>query len=139
MAPGTSSVRIVAWCHRKPCVIPTSSKETPMMSPTELTAPAALPAAPTTSIVVKLPIDARQAERIGLVTRVVPPAELDQVSRDVARAVAGHPSTGVRYAKLGLDLAADVDFDAALVSEAEAEVTCFDTEDVRANIRAFLA
>jgi len=84
-------------------------------------------------------IDARQAERIGLVTRVVPTAELDRVSRDVARAVAGHPSTGVRYAKLGLDVAADVDFHAALISEAEAEVTCFDTEEVRANIRAFLA
>ncbi|MBI3458144.1 MAG: enoyl-CoA hydratase/isomerase family protein [Candidatus Rokubacteria bacterium] len=84
-------------------------------------------------------IDARQAERIGLVTRVVPVAELHQVSRDMARAVAGHPPMGVRYTKLGFDRAADVDFHTALASEAEAEVTCFDTEAVRTNVRAFVA
>lgn len=84
-------------------------------------------------------IDARQAERIGLLTRVVPTAELDRVAREMAHAVAGHPPTGVRYTKLGFDLASEVDLHTALAWEAEAEVACFDTEEARANIRAFVA
>lgn len=83
-------------------------------------------------------IDARQAERIGLVTRVVPAAELDRVARETARVVAGHPPLGLRYTKLGFDLAADTDLHTALAAETEAEVACFDTDAVRANLRAFV-
>lgn len=84
-------------------------------------------------------IDARQAERIGLVTRVVPAAELDRVARETAGTVARHPPVGLRYTKLGFDLAADADLHSALAAETEAEVACFDTAEVRANLRAFVA
>jgi enoyl-CoA hydratase len=82
-------------------------------------------------------IDARQAERIGLVTGVVPAADLDRVARETARVVASHPPVGLRYTKLGFDLAADADLHTALLTETEAEVACFATEDVRRNLRAF--
>jgi enoyl-CoA hydratase/carnithine racemase len=82
-------------------------------------------------------IDARQAERIGLVTRVVPAAELEEAALGLARKIAHHPAVGLRYIKAGLDLAADVDFHAALAFETEAEVACFETEEFQARLRAF--
>lgn len=82
-------------------------------------------------------IDARQAERIGLVTRVVPPGEAELAALDMARSIARFPALGLRHVKLGFDTASEVNLHAALAYEMEAEVTCFDTEDVRANLRAF--
>ena len=82
-------------------------------------------------------IDARQAERIGFVTRVVPLAELEAAALQMARTIAGYPPLGVRHAKLGFDLAADADLHAALTYELDAELTCFAEEEVRANLRAF--
>lgn len=82
-------------------------------------------------------IDARQAERIGLVTRVVPVDELEQAALQMARAIAAHPPLGLRHVKLGFDLASDADFHTALTYETEAETACFGTEEVRAALRAF--
>ena len=82
-------------------------------------------------------VDARQAERIGLVTRVVPAADLDGTAHELARGIASYPPIGLRHVKCGFDLAADTDFTSALTYETEAEVACFDTEECRANLRAF--
>jgi enoyl-CoA hydratase/carnithine racemase len=83
-------------------------------------------------------IEARHAERIGLVTRVVPAGEAEPAALDMARAIARYPPLGLRHVKLGFDTASDVNFFAALTYETEAEVTCFDTEEVRANLRGFV-
>lgn len=82
-------------------------------------------------------IDARQAERIGLVTRVVPSAELEAVARAMARATASCAPLGLGYTKQGFDMASDVDLHTALTSEVEREVACFDTDEFRAALRAF--
>jgi enoyl-CoA hydratase len=82
-------------------------------------------------------IDARQAERIGLVTRVVPEADLEAEALNLARTIARNPPVGLRYIKSGFDLAADVNLHAALAYETEAEVACFATEEFQANLRAF--
>lgn len=82
-------------------------------------------------------VDAREAERIGLVTRVVAAGELEQAARELAERIAAHPPLGLRYIKLGYDLAADTDFTTALTFETEAEVRCFDTEECRAFLAAF--
>ncbi|MBI3760832.1 MAG: enoyl-CoA hydratase/isomerase family protein [Chloroflexi bacterium] len=82
-------------------------------------------------------IDARQAERIGLVTRVVPVGESERVALEMAREIAKFPPLGLRYIKQGFDIASDVNFHSALAHEMDAEVTCFDTEEVRSNLRAF--
>jgi len=76
--------------------------------------------------------DARRAEQIGLVTRVVAGADLAQEAFALARTLAGYPPLGLRYIKQGLAVAADTDLQTALVQEADAEVTCFDTDEVRA-------
>ena len=82
-------------------------------------------------------IDAAQAERIGLVTKVVPAAELVEAALALARTIAAAPPRALRYVKQGFDLAADAAFANALTLETDAEVECFDTEEVRANLRAF--
>ena len=82
-------------------------------------------------------IDAAQAERIGLVTRVVQPSELEQTALAVARQIAKHPPVALRYVKLGFDLASDVDLHTALTYETDAELMCFDTQEVQSNLRAF--
>jgi enoyl-CoA hydratase/carnithine racemase len=81
--------------------------------------------------------DVRQAERIGLVTRVVPASDLEREALTLAQRLGGYPSLGVRYIKQGFAVAADTDLQTALIHEADAEVACFDTEDVRANLRSF--
>jgi enoyl-CoA hydratase/carnithine racemase len=81
--------------------------------------------------------DARLAERIGFVTRVVPLAELEATAFHMARTIASHPPLGVRHAKRGFDLAPDADLPAALTYELDAELACFADERVRANLRAF--
>jgi enoyl-CoA hydratase/carnithine racemase len=84
-------------------------------------------------------IDARQAERIGLVTRVVPTARLEQEAVELAMAIAANPPLALRYVKTTFDLASDVDLQTALAYETEAEVACYDSEEFRANLRAFVA
>lgn len=82
-------------------------------------------------------IDARQAERIGFVTRVVPAGELMAVAMAMARTIAGHPPLGVAHSKRGFDRAAESDLSSALAAELEAELACFDQPEVRARLRAF--
>jgi enoyl-CoA hydratase/carnithine racemase len=84
------------------------------------------------------PIDAAQAQRIGLVTHVVPAGQHEAAALAVARRIGAHPPVAIRHVKLGLDLAADVGQETALRYETDAEVACFDTEAVGANLRAFV-
>jgi enoyl-CoA hydratase/carnithine racemase len=81
--------------------------------------------------------DARQAERIGLVTRVVSPADVEGEALTLAKTLASYPPLALRYVKQGLEIAADADFHTALLQEADAEVACFDTDEVRSNLLAF--
>jgi len=82
-------------------------------------------------------IDAAQALRIGLVTHVVPADQLEDAALALARRVAAHPPVALRHVKLGFDVAADAGLETALTYETDAEVACFDTEEVGANLRAF--
>ena len=82
-------------------------------------------------------IDAAQAERIGLVTRVVQAGKLEAAAQALAQSVAKHPPLALRHVKLGFDLAADADLGTALTYETDAEVACWDTDEVRSNLQAF--
>jgi enoyl-CoA hydratase/carnithine racemase len=82
-------------------------------------------------------IDAAQAQRIGLVTHVVPADRLEETAHAMARRIAAHPPVAVRHVKLGFDLAADAGLETALTYETDAEVACFGAEEVGANLRAF--
>ncbi len=83
-------------------------------------------------------IDAAEAARIGLVSRVVPHAALREEALALARRIAANPPLAVARLKAGLREALDPDWRAlgAWVSASLAEL--FRTEDHREGVRAFL-
>lgn len=83
-------------------------------------------------------IDAKQAQEIGLVNRVVAHEELQASVTDVATRIANGPLTSFRYMKANVNLAASVDFRTMLDREAETHMRCGMTEDHQEGVRAFL-
>jgi enoyl-CoA hydratase len=83
-------------------------------------------------------IDAAEAARIGLVSRVVPAAALLDTALALARRIAANPPLAVARLKAGLRRALDPDWDelGTWVSRTLAEL--FTTEDHREGVRAFL-
>jgi enoyl-CoA hydratase len=81
--------------------------------------------------------DARHAREIGLVTRVVEGGQLENTTRSLAQSLASHPSPALRYIKHGFAQASDGGLEAALRSEMDNEVACFETDAVRSNLLAF--
>jgi enoyl-CoA hydratase len=83
-------------------------------------------------------IDADEAERIGLVSRVTEPETLLAEAEAFARRLASYPRVGVAWTKLGFHHALEGGFEDATRSEAAAELACFRSPDTRARFRAFL-
>jgi enoyl-CoA hydratase/carnithine racemase len=83
-------------------------------------------------------IDADEAERIGLVSRVTEPETLLAEAEAFARRLASYPRVGVAWTKLGFHRALEGGFEDATRSEAAAELACFRSPDTRARFRAFL-
>ena len=83
-------------------------------------------------------LNAVQALEMGMVTRVVPPADLDESVDGVLKQLAGKSPIGMRIGKTAFHLVQDMPFDAALdlLAEKIAEVAA--TEDAREGITAFL-
>ena len=83
-------------------------------------------------------IDADEAERIGLVSRVTEPADLLATAEALGHRIAGYPRPGVAWTKLGFIASLEGDFEAATEREAAAELACFRSPDTRARFRAFV-
>ena len=84
-------------------------------------------------------IDAREAERIGLVNKVVPHEELMKATEELANRFVKRPSIALRYAKRAIykglaegDLPSHLDYEVSL------NRMCMDTEDFKEGVRAFL-
>lgn len=82
-------------------------------------------------------IDAAEAERIGLVSRVVPAAELAAAARELADRLAGLAPLALAAAKEAIR-AVEGDLAAGLRRERELVARTFATEDQREGTRAFL-
>ncbi|MBM4408625.1 MAG: enoyl-CoA hydratase/isomerase family protein, partial [Chloroflexi bacterium] len=82
-------------------------------------------------------IGAETAARIGLVTRVVSGADLEDASLELATSVAEHPPRGLAGIRSGLRTAGEATFEDALDAELEAEVACFETAEFQASLRRF--
>jgi len=82
-------------------------------------------------------IDAAEALRLGIVSRVVAPEELMPTAYDVARRIAAGPPVAIRLAKRSLYANEDLDLRGALQIETMAQNICFETEDATEGIRAF--
>lgn len=82
-------------------------------------------------------IDATEADRIGLVNRVVPDAELDAFVDDWARRLAAGPPIALAQTKRLLDNAIGVTLEQALDDEGAAQTINFATTDTAEAVRAF--
>jgi 2-(1,2-epoxy-1,2-dihydrophenyl)acetyl-CoA isomerase len=83
-------------------------------------------------------IDAAEAERIGLVNRVVPGDELMDTARGMAERLAAKPALPIRLAKRAVRMSLSSSLDEMLAYELEAQQACFRSEDAREGTRAFL-
>ena len=83
-------------------------------------------------------VDARTCERLGLVNRVVPDAELEAQTRSLARRIAAGPPIAHRYMKDNLNRALSADLQSCLDLEAERMVQGALTEDYREAVRAYV-
>jgi 2-(1,2-epoxy-1,2-dihydrophenyl)acetyl-CoA isomerase len=83
-------------------------------------------------------VDAAEALRIGLVSQVVAPEELMPAVQALARKIAAGPPVAIRLAKRALYRNAESGLREALEFETFAQNACFETEDAREGIRAFV-
>ena len=84
-------------------------------------------------------VTATEAERIGLYNRVVPAAELAATTHDFAKRLARGPAFALGKTKEMLNRELDMDLQAALESEAQAQAICMQHPDYREAYEAFVA
>jgi len=83
-------------------------------------------------------ISAARAYEIGLVNRVVPPAELMETAREIARKILAKGPVAVAAAKSSMNRGPDLDLQNACALEANAFAVTFSTEDRVEGMDAFL-
>lgn len=83
------------------------------------------------------PIDAAMAERWGLVSRVVPQADLLAEARKIAHAIAARAPIAAETAKLNLRAAWEMSIVDAIAYERDLQTICFATEDAKEGRAAF--
>jgi 2-(1,2-epoxy-1,2-dihydrophenyl)acetyl-CoA isomerase len=82
-------------------------------------------------------IDARTAERLGLVNRTVPAAQLETEVRALALKIAQGPPIAIRAAKAALFASKGAQLEQALEEEVQYQLECFRSEDCAEGITAF--
>ncbi len=83
-------------------------------------------------------VDAQEALELGLFNRVVPLADLERVTLDYAAELAAKPPIALALAKKAIYQSDHVSLDLALDNELEHQLKCFQTEDAREGLYAFL-
>ena len=83
------------------------------------------------------PVDAATAERWGLVSRVVPQADLIAEAKKIAMAIAARAPIAAETAKLNLRAAWDRSVEDAIAYERDLQAICFATEDAAEGRAAF--
>jgi enoyl-CoA hydratase len=84
------------------------------------------------------PIDAKEAERIGLVYKVVPSAKLNETVDELVKKLMSKSPIAIQLAKDAVNRALDLDLDSGLEYEAEMFAKAFTTEDHIEGAKAFL-
>jgi enoyl-CoA hydratase len=82
-------------------------------------------------------LDAEEAMRIGLVTRVVPEGQALAAANAVAEEIASRGPLAVREAKLLIDAATELDLASGIAAELDASERIFSTEDMVEGAHAF--
>lgn len=82
-------------------------------------------------------VSAVEAERLGLVNRVVPPEELDDLVGDWAARLAAGPPIAMAQTKRMLNRSFETSYEALLDAESTAQAHNFSTQDTAEAMRAF--
>jgi len=82
-------------------------------------------------------ISAKEAERIGLIYKVVPHEQLEKETMDLAGRLASMPTKAIWRAKRVLNQAFDMRLEEVLDEELDAQIYLSQTEDHREGMRAF--
>jgi 2-(1,2-epoxy-1,2-dihydrophenyl)acetyl-CoA isomerase len=83
-------------------------------------------------------IDAREAEQLGLVNKVVPHDDLMKATREFAARIASGPSVAIELIKKSVYKGATGDLEGQLDFETLAQRICFQTEDFKEGITSFI-
>ena len=83
-------------------------------------------------------IDAKEAERIGLVNKVVPADTLMSEVKEFAARLAKGPSIAIELTKWAIQKSLDNDLDRQLDFESRAQQICNTTEDFKEGVRSFI-
>lgn len=83
------------------------------------------------------PVDAAEAHRMGLVSRLYDPADLREAAIGLARTVASRAPIAAQSAKANLRAAHSMGLEAAIQYEREMQAICMATEDAAEGRRAF--
>jgi len=83
-------------------------------------------------------VNAEEAERVGLVNKVVPPEQLEKATMEIAASLAQGPTRSIGLIKRTLNKALISDLDALLDYEASIQQAASETEDHKEGIGAFL-
>ncbi len=83
-------------------------------------------------------MDAAEADRLGLVARVVPPEDVDAEAEACARSLIAHSPVTARRVKALIGTANTVTLEAELAAEAAAQAEVLQSEDHREAVAAFL-
>lgn len=83
-------------------------------------------------------IKADEAYRIGLVNAVYPQTELIEMAKKLANKISKNAPIAVRACKKAINEGLDVDMDKAIIIEEKAFGSCFESDDQREGMRAFL-
>ena len=82
--------------------------------------------------------DAEQAEKVGIVNRVVSHQELMSTARELAERLVSGPTVSLELIKKGIYLGADGNLDQAAEFEGTAQAICRSTEDFQEGVQSFL-
>lgn len=82
--------------------------------------------------------DATRALAIGLINRVCPPEELMEETRNLARTIMSKGPVAIELAKKSIETGFDLDLSKALLVERSLFAQCFDTEDQKEGMAAFM-
>lgn len=83
-------------------------------------------------------IDSKEAEKIGLVNKVVPSEDLESATKEMATRLAMGPTKAIGLAKVAINKALEDDLDSSLDYALSATNTLLRTRDFREGITAFL-
>jgi enoyl-CoA hydratase/carnithine racemase len=83
-------------------------------------------------------IDAAEAQRLGIINFVVEPAELEAETRKLAERLREAPAISIAAAKQAVYMSQSAELEEMLRFETEAQLRCFDSDDGREGVTAFL-